>query len=93
MDLNSPLKREAINNLKVLLVGEKEGLQSLPAERTSIQRRLKALFANQDYQRGNFSVMSEIHRGEDLVGMAQSKTIVKSLDFVVVAGYITTRLT
>ncbi len=42
MDLNSSLKKEAINNSKVLLVGEKEGLQSLPTERTSIQRRLKA---------------------------------------------------
>jgi hypothetical protein len=41
MDLNSSLRREVINSSKVLLMGEKEGLQSLPIERTSIQRRLK----------------------------------------------------
>jgi len=34
MDLNSSLRREAINNSKVLLKGEKEELQSLPTERT-----------------------------------------------------------
>ena len=35
-------KKEAIDNLKVLLKGEKEGLQFLLIERVSIQRRLKA---------------------------------------------------
>jgi predicted RNase H-like HicB family nuclease len=36
------LRREVIDNLKALLKVEKEGLQSLPIERVSIQRRLKA---------------------------------------------------
>ena len=40
--INLFLKKEAIDNLKVLLKGEKEGLQFLLIERVSIQRRLKA---------------------------------------------------
>ena len=40
--INLFLRREAIDNLKALLKGEKEGLQSLPIERAFIQRRLKA---------------------------------------------------
>ena len=40
--VNLFLRREVIDNLKVLLKGEKEGLRSLPVERAFIQRRLKA---------------------------------------------------
>jgi predicted RNase H-like HicB family nuclease len=40
--INLFLRREVIDNLKVLLKGEKEGLQSLPIERAFTQRRLKA---------------------------------------------------
>ncbi len=40
--INLFLGREVINNIRVLLKVEKEGLQSLPIERAFIQRRLKA---------------------------------------------------
>ena len=46
--INLFLRREVIDNIRALLKVEKEGLQSLPIERVSIQRRLKAWSVNQD---------------------------------------------
>ena len=48
MVLNLFLRREVIDNIRALLKVEKEGLLSLPIERVSILRRLKAWSVNQD---------------------------------------------